>query len=107
MSEPISLGEYPLFSGLCGAYLHQDWDLEDPDPYTAVDRFIEDMSTSAVQPLLDEIDRLRAQLRQRSEDQALDLLLDFHCYYYPAGVGLTVDAWLVNLSKRAAARKSA
>lgn len=103
MTTAIRPDDYPMFSGLCGSWLHQDWDLEDPDVYTAVDRFLEHAAGAAAQRLIEELERLRAGLGDRSEAEASQLLLRvFECYFYPPGAGLTVDAWLVNLANRAA-----
>lgn len=97
MSAPLDPRDYPLFTGLCGTYLHPEWRLEDPDPYTAVDRFLQDVSPDTLTPLLHEIDRLLAQVKDSSEAHALDFLRSIECYYYPPGDGLTVATWLANL----------
>lgn len=100
----IAVSDYPLFSGLCGSWLHQDWDLEDPDVYTVVDRFLEHEPADAAPRLIEEVERLRVALSDRTKAQASSLLFrTFECNYYPTGADLTVDAWLVNLRDRAAA----
>lgn len=107
MSEPIRLGDYPMFGALCGSWLHQDWDLEDPDVLTAVDRFVEHGEPTWAGRLIEELERLRGALSDRSDADASHLLLRvFACNYYPPGAGLTVDAWLVDLRDRAAAHEA-
>jgi len=94
--------EYPVASVLLGRYYHQDWDLDDPDPDTAVGRLLADSPPGTASALIPELERLRADLAPLDEDAALAALLAMHCYFYPPGSGLTVDEWLAHLQRVAA-----
>lgn len=92
--------DYPLASVLLGGYYHQDWDLDDPDPDTAVDRFLAANPPGTAAALRAELDRLRALLAPLHEDDRLAVLAAMYCSFYPPGSGMTVDEWLAHLQQR-------
>lgn len=94
--------EYPWASRLLGGYYHQDWDLDDPDPDTAVGRFLAASAPGTAGELIAELDRLRARLGPLGDEAALGALYGMGCEFYPPGSGLTVDAWLAHLQQLAA-----
>lgn len=95
--------DYPLAAHLLGGYYHQDWDFDDPDPDTAVGRFLADGGLSTPSALVAELERLRAGLAPLSEEAALEFLFtDLSCCYDPSASDLTVDTWLAHLQHLAA-----
>lgn len=94
--------DHPVAGQLLGGYYHQDWDLEDPDPDTAVGRFLAASAPGTASALITDLERLRADLAPLDDEAALAALYGMGCEFYPPGSGLTVDAWLAHLQRLAA-----
>ena len=90
--------DYPVAARLLGGYYHQDWDLDDVDPNTAVRRFLTASVPGTATTLIAGLDRLRTDLRPVGDEAALDFLVTgLSCSYDPRGSGRSVHASLAHL----------
>jgi len=86
--------QLPALAQLCGAYFHQDWDLEAPDALGVIRNYLKDESISQTLQTIEEIDRL---VSLNLEPQQLKNLLEseLNCYYNPAVYGISHHSWLL------------
>jgi hypothetical protein len=84
--------EFANLYGLCSAYFHQDWDLDDPTADAVLHRYIGDSDPQEVQQVAAELGKFL--LIEMTEDERKATLDDFCCEYYPPGDGLTYSSWL-------------
>ena len=92
---------YPALGHLLGAYFHQDWQLDDPDPGAVVDRFLRDEPPERAQEVVRDIDQvLRANLAPAKLEELL--ARDLGSAYYPPADGKTWADWLRGLRDRLA-----
>lgn len=92
--------EYPILRQLFGAYLHQDWhdDFETADE--AVDAFFRDLAESQRSAARHELDDLIEGVARLGPEEALRLLGELGCDYYPPGDGYSAAGWLEHLRHR-------
>jgi hypothetical protein len=86
--------QFPALAKFCGAYFHQDWDLEAPDALGVIRNYLKDESISEVQQTIQEIELL---LSLKLEPEPFKNLLesDLNCYYNPAAYGISHSDWLL------------
>ncbi len=83
---------------MCG-FLNQDWPLDYPTIWAAVDQFILEESPPDVTEAATELSEVF--LRQSlSEEELAEMLTAYSCAYYPPEQGQTYREWLVELEQR-------
>lgn len=60
---------YPLLRSLLGAYLHRDYDLDDPDPLEVMVIGVQESFLDRLPPLLEEMEQLHAELLRLDPDR--------------------------------------
>jgi hypothetical protein len=88
--------DYPALSQLLAAYFHEDWKMDARNYAQLVREFVASEPPSLVGQASIELRGLLARPLSEAElEQALD---EVGCYLYPAGTGITVRAWLDEVS---------
>ena len=87
--------KYPALARLFGAYLHQDYDLEDASAEAAVERFAREVDPDVRDRAKAELARLLKAARTETALQAV--LDDLGCAHQPKGAKDPVRAWLTSL----------
>jgi hypothetical protein len=95
---------YPTLGRLFACYLHQDWATEFDSAADAVSAFIAREPAAARTAAHKEIGHL---LAHESEEAGLLAEMEkLHCYYWPAGDGLTARAWLTQVAAQLSEQKT-
>lgn len=79
---------------LLGAYFHQDWFLDAPEPDDVIRSFVARESPERVSALEQEIKFL---LTSSSDELPGSFIIDNHGYYDPTPDGFTVKRWLQHI----------
>ena len=88
--------QFPLLAQFCGAYFHQNWDLEAPDALAVIRNYIKDKSIFQVQQTINEIERLLLLSRYIDTEQLTKIIeYDLQCYYNPTAYGISLRDWLI------------
>jgi hypothetical protein len=89
---------YPTLDLLFGAYLHQDWDVENADPEQAVRLFAESEAAHTVRSAIKEIEDILS--GDITEAFALsEGIQNAGLYYDPADDGRTWQSWLSDVHR--------
>ena len=100
--DPAAAHQHPLLEELFGGYYHQDWDLDHPDADAVLKTFLTDHGPDGAAALIEELDRLRAQLQPLEEEAAQAVLYrGLGSCYIPYGAAGSVDRWLAHLQQLA------
>ena len=86
--------KFPALAQFCGAYFHQDWELEASDALGVIRNYLKEESRTQVQQTIQEIEQL---LSLNLEPAALTNLLEseLNCYYIPPAYGISHSDWLL------------
>ena len=92
------MGQNDLLPQFFGCYFHEDWDLDGDDTKSVIELYLTQTEGSSV-PLqvATKIDELLASVSSDAE-LATKLFEEFGCNYNPSADGLTVRAWLRDIS---------
>ena len=92
---------------LFGAYFHQDWALDAPDPDGIIDCFIADHPNKIELSYLAEL--VDAYAGSHSDDGELErsLITELWCQFLPTSTGVLAHDWLAHVSSRLRAASQA
>lgn len=94
----MNSSQYPALVQFLGGYLHQDFTLEHGSAEGAVTDFMTMEPDKSVRSSLEELEHFLAS--GPSNIEAINLLKDIGCAYYPRGDGWTELDWLKHVRKR-------
>lgn len=92
---------YPALSQFLGAYFHQDWPEEFPDPESAIAAFRRKEPPELVRTACSELDQAHCEAQQSADPSKL--LAELGCYYDPQADGRSVPQWLAHVRTKLAA----
>jgi len=88
------MSAYPLLVHLLGAYLHQDYDLDDPDPLKVLRLGVKEGFLDRLPSLLEEMERLHAELLRLDPGSGQALLRSLGSEINVAASGHTPATWV-------------
>lgn len=93
MNRTMIRQKFPHLFQFFAGYFHQDWELDDPDPQTVIDRFLQETKLTLVEDTLVELSQLLAMNLAETELQQI-LLYDLSCNYDPSVDSYSHQVWL-------------